>query len=691
VEYSANGAKRAALDDACGSCRDGITVGFPLLDYDKVRDKALGDELFKDMVKSCIDVYTGEAAPTFNRQGVWSRVRCGVTAYKDVRRYSGADFKKAFGYTPEELNMPKYRIKDETGKDVQQVVLADEDAPGARMRVWYEMVNDKEDIAMRPDTCLRGTQADEVMKWLQEKEKEKRSTTFVGVMLPRDVNARIEKLLVKQKQAACHDDGPATTDPHKRVVVQAQSSTINLPSQLAVAAKKHKKNKPKRPVDHKLGSSAKKGGQSDECGDESRHSSRARSQSWVGRSRCIPSVVGQSAVSTKALHWKRKLCLDNIASGWQPWREINFAQLLVHEESKGDVEPEILLLGKHIEKALSTRELHTTRTPRLKESSFNFHVAIVARENITWPIASVIEFVVRRFNTVYAATEGKIMGAMPCLFPRRSEREDTRQLDPHIAVLASASGIQAADVQATMRRTLLKTYIIKQMKELGKAGDSMVEEKTEKKVVDELREKLFNDFKLVWDHTEPWVEKFDLTVYEWILSGARCFLDPRPCEDGSMVDAFAKLKESAKSSVANAADAAAVWCCIMKSPWLVCIADELSTCLASEMELGATFHGLNKLLEDCGDEFQEQLEALNVAVEKLPSLVHNLRQGACDALLGRACSLLADVAAKAVEMPYGGRGDDTTNGAKALERLLNTAAKLQGYARGQTTWARWRK
>jgi hypothetical protein len=171
VEYSANGAKRAALDDACGSCRDGITVGFPLLDYDKVRDKALDDEPFKDMAKSCIDVYTGEAAPTFNRQGVWSRVRCGVTAYKDVRRYSGADFKKAFGYTPEELNMPKYRIKDETGKDVQQVVLADEDAPGARMRVWYEMVNDKEEIVMHPDTCLRGTQADEVMKWLQEKKR----------------------------------------------------------------------------------------------------------------------------------------------------------------------------------------------------------------------------------------------------------------------------------------------------------------------------------------------------------------------------------------------------------------------------------------------------------------------------------------------------------------------------------------
>jgi hypothetical protein len=54
----------------------------------------------------------------------------------------------------------------------------------------------------------------------------------------------------------------------------------------------------------------------------------------------------------------------------------------------------------------------------------------------------------------------------------------------------------------------------------------------------------------------------------------------------------------------------------MKSPWLVCIADELSTCLATEMELGATFHGLNKLLADCGDEFEEQLEALNVAVEK---------------------------------------------------------------------------
>ena len=97
MEYSANGAKRAALEDACGSCRDGITVGFPLLDYDKVRDKALGDEPFKDMAKSCIDVYTGETAPTFNRQGVWSRVRCGVTAYKDVRRYSGADFKTVIG------------------------------------------------------------------------------------------------------------------------------------------------------------------------------------------------------------------------------------------------------------------------------------------------------------------------------------------------------------------------------------------------------------------------------------------------------------------------------------------------------------------------------------------------------------------------------------------------------------------
>jgi hypothetical protein len=133
-------------------------------------------------------------------------------------------------------------------------------------------------------------------------------------------------------------------------------------------------------------------------------------------------------------------------------------------------------LGKHIEKALSTRELQTTRIPRLKESSLNFHVAIVARENITWPIASVIEFVVRRFNTVYAATEGKIMDAMPCLFPRRSEREDKRQFDPQIAVLASASDIQAADVQATMRRTLLKTYIIKHVKDLGKTGDSMVEE-----------------------------------------------------------------------------------------------------------------------------------------------------------------------------------------------------------------------
>ena len=40
------------------------------------------------------------------------------------------------------------------------MALADEDAPGARMRVWYEMVNDKEEIVMRPDTCFRGTQAD---------------------------------------------------------------------------------------------------------------------------------------------------------------------------------------------------------------------------------------------------------------------------------------------------------------------------------------------------------------------------------------------------------------------------------------------------------------------------------------------------------------------------------------------------
>ena len=66
-------------------------------------------------------------------------------------------------------------------------------------------------------------------------------------MLPRDVNSRIEKLLVKQKQAAYHDDGPATTDPHKRVVIQGQSSTINLPSQLTVVAKKHQKTRRKGP------------------------------------------------------------------------------------------------------------------------------------------------------------------------------------------------------------------------------------------------------------------------------------------------------------------------------------------------------------------------------------------------------------------------------------------------------------